>query len=59
MNAFRNVMLVGRQLRWLSSQVALCVAGMGQCASLKVKNKNETRCYHSKSDCTGLRKLVV
>ena len=40
MIAFRNVVLVGRQLnssvmRWLSSQVALCAAGVGQCGSLK------------------------
>ena len=42
MIAFRNAMLVERQLnssvmRWLSQEVAVCVAGVGQRATLKVR----------------------
>ena len=62
MIAFRNVTLVKRQLnssvmRWLSQEVAVCVIGVGQRVSLKVAL--ESLCFHSKSDCTGSRQLVV
>ena len=58
---FRNVMLVGaiERVRWLSSQVAVCVAGVGKCASLKVRKCANPAVFHSKSEATGSRKLVV
>ena len=42
MIAFCNVMLVQRQLnssvmRWFNEEVAVCVAGVEQCGSLKVR----------------------
>ena len=66
--AFRNVMLVDGQMNSsVTRQVGQCaswkvrnVAGMGQCASLKGRKREcESLCFHSKSECTGLRKLVV
>ena len=39
----------------LSEEVAICVAGVGPCASLKVR-KRASLCFHSKSDCTGSAK---
>ena len=62
-DCFRKVMLVERQLnssvmRWPTQEVAVCVAGVGQCASLKVR-KCVNPCFHNISERTGLRKLVV
>ena len=50
MIAFRYVMLVHRQwnssvMRWLSQEVAVCVASVGQFASLKARKRANPRVF--------------
>ena len=42
----------------LSQEVAICVAGVGQCA-FESREACKSLCFHNKSDCAGSRKLVV
>ena len=44
-------------MKWLSSQVALCAAGM--VCKFEGKEVRECLSSHNKSECTGSRKVVV